>query len=129
MADTITIMKRIDSDPVEGTARFRIWVSETTDTIPAEIFVYQKYPRVPLDTSITDLFVHIASYADTVDFPVDKPDSQTPYFRRYFADLTFPSLAMLDEKWTLMSRMIQHTVEDWVRLNNLEPVEIVVISV
>jgi hypothetical protein len=127
MAETITIMKRIDSES-DGDARLRIWVSETTDIIPGKIFVYQKYPRVPQNENLEDLFVHIASYADLIDFPQDKPSAESPYFRKYYIDLTFPTLAMLDEKWQLMSRMIKHTVEDFVRLNNLEPVEIEVIN-
>jgi hypothetical protein len=127
MAETITIMKRISTE-TDGDARLRVWVSETTDIIPGEIFVYQKYPRVPQSSQLADIFVHIASYSDIVQFPIDTPSATTPYFRKYYLDLAFPSLAMVDEKWTLISRMIKHTVEDFVRLNKLEPVEIEVIN-
>jgi len=105
-----------------------MWVSETTNNIPNTIFVYQDYPDVANSGNLPEYFVHIASYADILDFPEEARDKITPFFRKGYIDLTFNSLATLDEKVTLMLRQIKLLVEDIVRLNNLPPVEVVVIS-
>jgi hypothetical protein len=91
--------------------------------------VYQKIPRVPLNDELEELLVHIASYADILNFPEDCPNDESPFFRRGYIDLTFQDLTMLDEKWNMMKQMINHTVEDIVKLNNLPAVEIIELDV
>jgi len=120
----IKISKRLTLT-ADARHRLQVWVSETTNNIPATIFVYQRIPLVPLDTGLSDLFVHVASYADTVDFPESVPAADSPYFRMYYVDLLFDSLATLEEKWTWMRRQIKLLVEDIVRINTLPPVEII----
>ena len=123
----ITITKRLTLT-ADSRHRIQVWVSETTNNIPATVFVYQRIPVVPLDTGLSDLFVHIASYADTVDFPENDPLADSPYFRKYYIDLLFDSLATLQEKWTMMRRQIKLLVEDVVRVNTLPPAEIIEID-
>jgi len=123
----ITITMRITLT-ADSRHRIQVWVSETTNNIPATVFVYQRIPVVPLDTGLSDLFVHIASYADTVDFPENDPLADSPYFRKYYIDLLFDSLATLQEKWTMMRRQIKLLVEDVVRVNTLPPAEIIEID-
>ncbi|MHA2070049.1 MAG: hypothetical protein ACXABY_37260 [Candidatus Thorarchaeota archaeon] len=116
------ISKRITQD--DERHRLRVWVSETTNNIPGQLFVYQAVPKVPLDDRPDGVFVHIASYADTLMFPIDEPDTESPFYRLYYIDLIFDSLVVLNEKWDLMRLMLNQTIEDIVRINNLPPVEV-----
>jgi len=108
--------------------RLRVWVSETTNNIPAQVFVYQRIPLVPLDTELQDIFVHVASYADLQEYPAEAPDDKTPFFRQYFFDLVFDSKAILEENWQRILWSVQHTIEDVARINELPPVEIIVVE-
>jgi len=116
----------IDPEGPDATHRLRVWVSESTNNIPGELFVYQKIPPVPKtnERQLENLFVHVASYADILDFPIDAPNEESPFFRLHYFDVTFDSLAMLDNKWNMMKAMINATVEDIVRLNNLPAVSL-----
>ena len=122
----LAITKRITNEG--GRHRLRIWVTETSNNIPAEVFVYQHLPFVPDSIALEDVFVHIASYADISDYPATAPDSQSPFFRIYSVDLIFTSLAVLNQKWAIIRAQIQLLVEDIVRLNNLPPAEVEVTS-
>lgn len=104
--------------------RLQIWISETTNNIPPKVFVYQRIPQVPLYTGLSDIFVHLASYADIADFPEDQPGADSPFFRKYYLDLMFDSLSVLDGKWEMLRLQLRHLIEDISRLNNLGPVEI-----
>lgn len=124
---TITLSKKVTQTD-DFRQRLRVWVSETTNNIPAQVFVYQRIPSVPLDTELQDLFVHVASYADIQDYPSEAPDSTSPFFRQYFFDLVFDSKAIMEENWQRILWSVQHTVEDICRLNDLPPVEIRIVS-
>jgi hypothetical protein len=123
----ITLSKRI-TETTDYRQRLRVWVSRTTNNIPAQIFVYQRIPIVPLDTELQDIFVHVASYADIQEYPSEAPDSSSPFFRQYFFDLVFDSLYALEENWRRIVLSVQHTVEDIAKLNNMSPVEILIVS-
>ena len=123
----ITLSKRITQTD-DFRQRLRVWVSETTNNIPAQIFVYQRIPSVPLDTELQDIFVHVASYADISDYPSEKPDNTAPFFRQYFFDLVFDSKAVLEENWARILGSVQHTIEDIARLNEMGPVEILILD-
>ena len=101
--------------------RLRVWVSETSHNIPGTLFVYQKIPVVPLDTGLSQLFVHVASYADLGDYPESTPGEESPFFRLHYFDIVFDSLAYLEQTWQRVHRMVQHTTEDIAKLNGLEP--------
>jgi hypothetical protein len=124
---SITLSKRITlTDDIRH--RLRVWVSETTNNIPAQIFVYQRIPLVPLDTELQDIFVHVASYADIQDYPAEAPDNESPFFRQYFFDLVFDSLYILEQNWLRIASSVQHTIEDIARLNEMGPIEIIILS-
>ena len=123
----ITLSKRLTQTD-DFRQRLRVWVSETTNNIPAQIFVYQRIPSVPLDTELQDIFVHIASYADIQDYPAEAPDDKSPFFRQYFFDLVFDSKAILEENWQRIVWSVQHTVEDIARINEMDPVEILILD-
>jgi len=126
-ASQIEITKRISL--YGDMHRLQVWVSRTTNNIPSQLFVYQRYPSVPLSEALTDRFVNIASYADVTDYAIDDPEGDEPFFRKYAIDLVFESLAILLQKWDIMQRQMTHTIEDFVRLNNLPPAEIEIIDI
>jgi len=114
----------------DSRCELRVWVSETTENIPGCIFVYQSLPSVPLDNYLTDLFVHVASYADITDFePVleDLPGAvnDMPFYRKNYIQLVYDSKAELDTYWQIIKEHIQLLVEDIVKLNGLPAVEII----
>jgi hypothetical protein len=109
--------------------RLQLWVSETTNNIPAAIFVYQKVPSVPLSNDLSNVFVHMASYADISEFPENMQDTTSPFFRLRQVDLIFDSLPYLDATYKRIVLMVRQLVEDIGRLNDWEPVEILEIPV
>ena len=127
MASHIQLTKKITLTAANR-HRLQVYVSETTNNIPATIFVYQKIPTVPLDDKLADIFVHVASYADLGDFPENAPGPDSPFFRMYHVDLTFTSLAYLTKIWDQMERMVRHTMEDIARLNEDGPIEIIEVA-
>jgi len=110
-----------------GKHRLRAWVSETSDNIPATIFAYQEIPPVPTATK-QGIFVYICSYADLIDLPENEPGDCSPFFRKYYLDLTFQSLSVMESKWDLMLTQIQLLVEDIVRTNELSPTTVEVVD-
>lgn len=127
-ASVIELTKRV-SNTADGRHRLQVWVSRTTNNIPSEIFVYQRFPSVPLYPDLQDIFVHVASYADLEDFPVGDPEDLVPFYRKYAIDIVFESLAVLLEKWDMLRKQVTHTVEDLVRLYNLAPAEVLTVEI
>jgi hypothetical protein len=109
--------------------RIQMWVAETSNNIPPHIFVYQRIPVVPLDQEPSSLFVHMASYADLADFPEGEPNGDSPFFRKYYADLVFDALPYMNTTWERICRMVRLLVEDICRLNRMPPAEVVVVDV
>jgi len=103
--------------------RLKVWVTETSNNIPGEVFVYQNIPAVPDYNGglPEDRFVHIASYADLVAFPKDGPGLENPYFRKYYIDITHKDRTFLEDKWKLMSQQLQVLISDITRINALPP--------
>lgn len=123
MSSYIKLNKKIS--PYDGEAhRLQTWISETSNNIPATLFVYQRIPSVPNFDGLSDIFVHIASYADIADYPENDPDDSSPFFRKYYADIVFTSLPELENKWTMIRGMIGLTLEDICRLNSMGPIDI-----
>jgi len=79
---------------------------------------------VPLDTEFSDIFVHVASYADITNYPEGEAGPDSAFFRKYFFDLVFDNLALLEEHWERIMGSIYHTTTDLARLNEMDPVEI-----
>jgi len=125
MSSYIQISRRVTLEE-DSRHRMRVWVSETSDNLPPTVFVYQRLPSVPSYDVLADLFVHIASYADIADYPENDPGEDSPFFRKYYVDLIFQSLPHLSDTWDLIEGQIKNTVEDLVRLNGEEAVEVIV---
>ena len=121
---TITISKEI-TETTQGPKRFRlrIWIQETTNNLPGEMFVYQLIPAVPEfnDGLPEERFVHIASYADMVAFPKEAPGLETPFFRKYYMDIVHVSRSFLEEKWVMINQQLKILIDDITRVNNLAP--------
>lgn len=122
----IVVVKQVTPVDTEGSFKLRVWIRETTHGIPADLMVYQHIPPVPSMDYPQDQWVHIASYADLAMYPVDAPDCYTPFFRKYYFDLTFPVRPALEACWSLCRQHLQLTVEDYTRINGLPPAEFVV---
>ena len=106
----------------------RFWVSETTQNIPSEIFIYQRTPQVPLYDEPTDLFVHIGTYSDLIELDADEPEEGNVFFRKSSVDITFNSIEKLERKWIRIRAHINILIEDIVRLNKLPPVEVIFVD-
>lgn len=50
-------------------------------------------------------------------------DTVEPFYRRYYIDLLFDDRPALERTWKMIVAMVKHTVEDYVRLNGLPPVD------
>jgi hypothetical protein len=123
----IVVSRRVTPSE-EGGHRLQVWVSETSDNIPATIFAYQQIPPVPNSDTPASIFVYICSYADIFDLPENEAGDCSPFFRRYYLDLTFQSMSVMESKWDLMLTQIQLLIEDIVRTNELSPTEVEVID-
>jgi len=117
----------------DGNVRLQMWISRSEDTVPHELFVYQRTPAVPdlnLDnrTEPTGSFAHIASYHDVLQFPADNPDPDlAPFFRKHFLDLEFEDQELLAETVTLTQAFLTYTLRDILHKNNL-PEDAVIIE-
>jgi hypothetical protein len=124
----IQVTKRVTASGDQGMVRLQAWVSAGTPEVPPELFVYQRIGTVPKADFPSDQFVHIASYADIVAFPVTEPDSYAPYFRKNGVDLIFPTRALLEKTWELCRAHLKLTIEDITRIDGLPPMEFEIVS-
>lgn len=110
-----------------GRTRLQIWISETSNNIPAEVFVHQRYPAVPdyNDGKEEDRFVHVCSYADLVAFPKDTPSVDNPYFRVHYLDLAHDSRVFLEDRWQVIKCQLDDLLKDIVRINELADAKLV----
>jgi hypothetical protein len=127
MSSYIQITRRTTLE-ADNRHRLRVWVSETSDNLPPTIFVYQRLPSVPSYDALSDIFVHVASYADIADYPENDPGDDSPFFRKYHIDLIFTSLPHLSDTWDLIEGQVKHTVEDLARLNGDEAVDVTIVD-
>jgi hypothetical protein len=111
----------------QGRTRMRIWISETTNGIPPEVFMFQRIPAVPGYNAgePEDRYVHVCSYADMVAFPKDTPSIDSPYYRKRYIDLAHDSRVFLEELWQQIKCQLQNLLEDIVRINHLHAARLV----
>jgi hypothetical protein len=109
--------------------RLKVWVQETTNNIPGEIFVYQMYPGVPLykEGKENAIFVNIASYQELIAFPKDYPSVENPFFRKHYIDIVHTSRSFLEDTWKLMEQQITILIADITRLNNIPPTNLEIV--
>lgn len=113
MAHNVILRHNLLEVSPEGLYRIQVWVSEYSTGTDPNIFVYQRYPMVPSDTTIQDQFVNVASAADLVEYPSTTPVAGSPFFRKSSLDLEFKSVDKLRTFW----RQVQDHVNSL--MNNL----------
>jgi len=86
---------------LDGKWRLQAWTSET-ENITADIFVYQRKPNMPYETSARDVFVNIAQPSDISEYPSDSPNTVFPFFRLPYLDLTITDSKLV---YNTLSRM------------------------
>jgi len=69
-----------------GAWRLQAWTAEV-ENITENVFVYQRKPSVPYETSQRDVFVNIAQPSDLAEYPEDVPGTTYPFFRKSSIDL------------------------------------------
>ena len=121
---TLKISKRFNLEDT-GEWRLRMWVSEASDNIDPNVFVWQKKPVVPDDRQPVNIFVHVASYADQIAFPANTPDTYAPFFRKTFFDLVSSDKAVLEDTNRLVLKHLDQLVQEITRILQL-PVQNVV---
>lgn len=80
----------------DGKWRLQIWVSDT-DYVTENIFVYQRKPDMPYESSSRDVFVNIAQPADLAEYPADEPNDTFPFFRKSYMDVVIEDPLLVEE--------------------------------
>lgn len=107
---TIKLKRRI-TETADSRFRLRVWVSVTSDNIPSEIFLYQALPYFPEQANV-EQFIGICSYADMLNYPINDPVEETPFFRMSYIDLVFTALPVLETKWTFINTSVTSLLND-----------------
>ena len=102
----------------EGNHRLRIWVSDYEGLEP-EIFVYQREPLLPEETSPEDVFVNVASAADMEEYPANAPAGDSPFFRLSRVDLIFRSVDIMDRTWNAIKTDVEYLLVNLDKLDAL----------
>lgn len=113
---TIKLNKRI-TQQTDNSYRLQVWVSETSDGIPSEIFLYTALNLASDDgwSGSTSRLQKVCSYADLINYASTSPDTSSSYFRRSWIDLKFRSLSELDDLWDNLNTYTEFLVNDIVR--------------
>jgi hypothetical protein len=102
----------------DGCHRLQAWIDSYTGTeLDGKVFVYQRFPTVPGETSPDDRFVNVASVADLKDYPADNPNTESPFFRLISIDLVFRSVDLLNRTWESIVEDLRALISN---LNKLE---------
>lgn len=109
----IKLTEKISSQ-TDNTWRLQVWVSETSDNIPGEIFLFQRYP-IWHNQEYRDVLKGVCSYADLLNYSIDAPDGRSIYFRQYWVDLAFMTYDRLKEVQADIRTGVQQLVDDLVK--------------
>lgn len=112
---TITLSKNIDILP-DSRYALKIWVSSTTNNIPSEIFLYLATSPVPPD-GVLRVFQKVCSYADMLEYPVNDPDTTTPFYRFSGVYREYASYKELNDFWTTTQTNVQTLINEIVDTN------------
>lgn len=111
-----------------GAARLKVVVTnpDNTDADPF-VFLYNRRPPNPYDSTVADLWIGIASVVEMADYPVGEPDVNTPYpfFRSDRIEVDFATIELLNETWPLIVAEISNLLVVQDRLEQLVPTEVV----
>lgn len=111
-----------------GAARLKVVVTDYDNTgADPNVFLYNRRPPNPYDSSVSDLWLGIASVVEMADYPVGEPDVNTPYpfFRSNEIEVDFESLELLNETWPLVVAEISNLLVALDRLEQLTPTEVI----
>ena len=117
MASSITVDKRVTAN-ADNTYRLQVWVSETSENIPSEIFVHRNAPVIDDWDGPTAVYYGICNYADIINYPASVVDTSSNFFRKSGADLEFKSAQSLNTTWEQILEDVQQLVDDIVRTYN-----------
>jgi hypothetical protein len=118
---TIKIKKKITK--VDDRHRLQVWVNETSDNIPAEIFLFNRLPPVPTRPTPEDIFMGVCDYSDILLYP-NINVTENPYYRKNGVDLIFTSYKTLTDYFEDNIRSkVEYLVNDIVGANNAAVVE------
>jgi hypothetical protein len=112
----INLSKRITQED-DNTYRLQVWVSETSDNIPSEIFLHRVAPEIDEWDGSSIPYYGVCAYADLVNYAVDEPDGASNFYRKSGVDLTFKSLSILNQTWIQIDEDTQQLVDDIVKTN------------
>lgn len=139
MDATVTLRKLIAPHQVfsggKNTLLLSGWplkVEATAVGMPAEIFVYQRAQEH--NATPYDHFIKVATVSEMYDTPVGKEpyvvdtETQIPFFRLSFAELSFPNTIDLETSWQRIKDDTQKLVESWNAHNHLVQVTAVNIT-
>lgn len=92
--------------------RIRIEVESVCGGMDPNIFVYRCEPANPVTGVQWDTFQTVASFPDLEEYPVDAPNSETPfpYFRSDYIELDLRSAADVDYVWQIVLTEAAHLI-------------------
>jgi len=121
---SITITKKITQ--TDERFRLRVWVSETSDNIPATVFLMERIPGVPGLTDPYNRFIRVCNYSDMLHYTATTPQTENPYFRLPGVDLIFTSYNQLNTYFTdTIHAEVQVLIDDIVDTNTAPVVTII----
>ena len=116
---SIKLTRKINQTAIEQ-FRLRVWVAETSDNIPKELFLYQTIIPVP-DQDVVDQYIGVCSYADMLNYPINVATDDTPYYRFGSVDLTFQSNVTLETKWDFIATSMEAFLNDLASAHTATP--------
>jgi hypothetical protein len=111
---SIKLCKRV-TQKADHTYRLQVWVGESSDNIPSEIFLHRSVPSVDDWEGPSSVYYGICSYADLLNYSIDSPDAASNFFRKAGVDAVFSSASSLEETWDQISTDTEQLVNDIVR--------------
>lgn len=103
-------LKKTATVNTDGTVRLRLWVSETSDAMPAAIFLYRQLPDIP-GLERTDQYVGVCSLSDFVNYRTTV-DSFRSHFRKSSIDILFKNRYELETWLTNLTECVEKMMND-----------------
>jgi hypothetical protein len=105
----------------------KVWVYETSNNIPANIFLFTELPDVPDDIYASYEFVKVCSYADMLNYSLTAEDEE-PFYRDGQLWLRDKSLYKLYNKLEEIQTDVEKLVNDIVNTHTASPTTYKVIT-
>lgn len=108
----IKFSKKTTVDASTGKVRLQIWISETSDNIPAEIFLYRAVPDIAGVDEQNYLFYGVCSYADLINYPAITAGYDSNFYRTAKIDMLFESISNMGAFIGELETGIQALIDD-----------------